>query len=397
MTELLNGTAVRHVRAPGKGGVCLKKGCALYLLCLAAVILVLFPGAAPAEKAAGTVEELESYFLRCRENRRERFTVTCSDALLKQLQADEFHALFRLFGASGMQVPSVSWSSRGELIFERVVYDPEIHYADVPSDPEQVRDCLRQFVDEGAAYFSLTGESSFIGDLFQGRLLRILSGLGMEVRGLTGNPEAGYLRVSSMAPFDAPFSCVEDIYYAASAMSGYRDRGEGTFYLVFDEAAFSALTERDRRIMEFLGGVESAVRYVNEAACLYRYEDVIWQDVPSMLCSTDEEIIGAMRHAGSDSFRIMLSQPLWEEVSGHAFRHLFELEGQAGMKSGQFSVMEEDHILMFEDVQVVSDAVGIEEPSRIREVLTACAQRGDRECTMFRAPELYTLIMKGDG
>ena len=368
------------------------------LLCLILLTFIALAGmqcSAHGENQLRSPEEIERVFASCRERRSGRISFTCSRSLFEEVRAEGFHMLFRLCCQAGMTLPSFRYSTDGRIELEDVTWDPEIHFAEVTFLSDAAAVCQR-FLDDGCTYFTLLGPETLITSLFDdGELLPVLNRLGVETCQMQGNAASGCIRVEKIGMFPA-WANVENVEDAAEAIRSFREDGVQRFALVFDEAVFSGLSQSDLRRMEFLGGIAGARFGMDLSAGMMTYEQISWSDLPGVFCGSDEDVVQAIQRMGVQGirdFQLMLSPELYESVTEKSFRHLFELEGQAGMKNARFSSGEDTCLLQFEAAEIVADAVMLTTVPEVRDALIYCSDHGEKECTLFLSGDLYDLLM----
>ena len=349
------------------------------------------------EANISSVEEAAAILSQYREEGVRNFTLHCDKDTFSVLSAKNFEILYRLCYAVGIQDPSVSYRGN-DLMFSKVLYEKIISFAEVTS-MDAARQVITDFVEQGLKGFTLYCDETTYTTLVTDReIYAILAQHGMEKFQLSSNKATGMCYVRRMTAFKTPWAVAMDAFDAGDIISSWREQGEKAFTLVFEPEVYKAMTNDDRRMMEFIGGIEKGNASRDPFSGTLSYSDVIWTKEPSFYCTTEEEIINAIRGMGlqgSRAFRLMLAQPLWDTVTANSFTRLSELEAQAGMGSSDLRYSGVSRQLLFSNAKITVDAKVFATAQEATEYAIACAADEEKQITLFLTEEAYNDLMDG--
>ena len=368
----------------------------LFVLFAAAVTLLCLP--ALADTDAATVEDVAACLQQCREERTGDFTINCTKELFDILSADRFSPLMRMCYAVGMEDPKIRYSASGTIQFEGITYSDLITYGEAESMAEAEK-LITGWVEAGAEGFVLSCSEDVYSALWNDRgMYSLLARLGIEDFKLSGSSSDRMCYVEKMKRFKTPWAVAEDIFAAGNIIASWRDEGAAAFSLVFDREVFDGMNSQALRMIEFLGGIDECSTGKNTYSCCYTFKDVTWKDTPSAYCSTEEELVNAIRGMGAQGirdFELMLDESLWESVKAKSFARLYELHAQAGLSQTDLSYSSAACLLVYSNASITSDVTVLSDPAEVREYLSACAAREDQEISLFLTEEMYDSIMEG--
>lgn len=360
------------------------------------LLCMLLPVLALADEKVNTVEEMQSYLAKCREENVDAFIVTVPSELGKGLSADSNALLDQMMTQVGVEEYDVRISRNTKLTFNNVKYG-EI----LPDATLTVEDAKAAI----AAFLPGTGEELTLvcaEDLFQylfreGGVHRVLAELGVQDATVMGNSK-GHLFISEVQMMTVPYACVSSISEAGEKIALWAESGAAEFKLIFDMDVYESLTRDDQSLMTFLGGVEDYRLMDYYGIGMYHFYEVTYAAAPGVYCQSEDEVVEAIRAMGAKgftSFRLKLDQPTFDKVKEGFFERLSQLRAQAGMTDGDLRYSNATRMLLFDNAVIQSDVTILHSLQEVTAQVEAAARRGDKDIALLMDTEVYADLMEG--
>lgn len=175
-----------------------------WMMLLALVCAMILPLSAMADEKINTVEELQTYLNKCREEKLELFIITVPSALGKELAADDHAELNRLTEQAGIESYEVRINRNTKLTFTNVVYGEPLPEASLTV--ADAKAAIAAFLPgQGQELTIVCGEDVFQYLFREGGIHRVLSELGVEDATVKGNTK-GHIFLSDVQMMTVPYA-----------------------------------------------------------------------------------------------------------------------------------------------------------------------------------------------
>jgi len=367
-----------------------------WMMLLALVCAMLLPLSAMADEEINTVEELQTYLNKCREEKLELFIITVPSALGKELAANDRAELSRLTEQAGIESYEVRINRNTKLTFTNVVYGEPLPEASLTV--ADAKAAIAAFLPgQGQELTIVCGEDVFQYLFREGGIHRVLTELGVEDATVKGNTK-GHIFLSNVQMMTVPYAQVASVSEAGEKIAAWREQKVPAFKLIFDMDVYETLTRDDYSLMAFLGGVDNyRLSYYYQTGVLY-FTEVTYSDVPGVYCQSEEEVVAAIRAMGArgvTSFQLKLNEDTYNKVYEGYFSRLSELQGQAGMTDGDLRYSSVSRMLIFDNAVISADVTVFSTLAEVTAHVESCVQRGDRNISMLLAEDVYADLMAG--
>ena len=367
-----------------------------WMMLLALVCAMILPLSAMADEKINTVEELQTYLNKCREEKLELFIVTVPSALGKELAADDHSELNRLTEQAGIESYEVRINRNTKLTFTDVVYGEPLPEASLTV--ADAKAAIAAFLPgQGEELTIVCGEDVFQYLFREGGIHRVLSELGVEDATVKGNTK-GHIFLSDVQMMTVPYAQVASVSEAGEKIAAWREQKIPAFKLIFDMDVYETLTRDDYSLMAFLGGVDDyRLSYYSQIGVLY-FNEVTYSDAPGIYCQSEEEVVAAIRAMGArgvTSFQLKLNEDTYNKVYEGYFARLSELQAQAGMTDGDLRYSGVSRMLLFDNAVISAEVTVLSSLAEVTAHVEACVQRGDKDITMLLAEDVYAALMEG--
>ena len=367
-----------------------------WMMLLALVCAMILPLSAMADEKINTVEELQTYLNKCREEKLELFIITVPSALGKELAADDHAELNRLTEQAGIESYEVRINRNTKLTFTNVVYGEPLPEASLTV--ADAKAAIAAFLPgQGQELTIVCGEDVFQYLFREGGIHRVLSELGVEDATVKGNTK-GHIFLSDVQMMTVPYAQVASVSEAGEKIAAWREQKIPAFKLIFDMDVYETLTRDDYSLMAFLGGVDDyRLSYYSQIGVLY-FNEVTYSDAPGIYCQSEEEVVAAIRAMGArgvTSFQLKLNEDTYNKVYEGYFARLSELQAQAGMTDGDLRYSGVSRMLLFDNAVISAEVTVLSSLADVTAHVEACVQRGDKDITMLLAEDVYAALMEG--
>lgn len=368
----------------------LKKMLALLLAVL------LLPVLALADEKINTVEEMQAYLAKCREESLSVFVVSVPSELGKELSADNNALLDQMMQQVGVEEYDVRISRNTKLTFNNVKYGEIL--PDATLTVEDAKAAIAAFLPGTGEELTLVCADDVFQYLFrEGGIHRVLAELGVQDATVMGNSK-GLLFISEVQMMTVPYACVSSVSEAGEKIALWAESQAAEFNLIFDMDVYATITRDDQSLMTFLGGVENYSLLDYYSLGMLNFSQVTYASAPGVYCQSEDEVVNAIRAMGAKgftSFRLKLDQPTFDKVKEGFFERLSQLQAQAGMTGGDLRYSNATRMLLFDNAVIQSDVTILHSLQEVTAQVEAAAKRGDKDIVLLMDAGVYAELMEG--
>lgn len=324
------------------------------------------------------------------------FEVTTSPALFTTLSENDFAEFYRYCYLSGVKSFRLRHNRTDTFMFSSVQYG-SANVAECATR-EDAQAAIQGFMSKDAQDMTLLCTSDLFNQLYsQGGLYRLMAEVGVEDFKLQGTT-SGACFISEIVKSSVPYATCSSVNEAGEKAAAFREQNAPAFNLLFDPEAYAALTRDDYRLIAFLVGVDKYRLSCSERTAMLYFTDVTYTDVPGAYCTTEEDVVNAIRAMGAQghtSFQLKLDQTTYQALYANSFARLYELQAQAGMSDGDLRFSSSSCLFLFDNAVISSDTKVFASIEEVIAFVDECVQRGDTDINMLMTAEVYSDLMSG--
>lgn len=368
----------------------------MYRVLALLLVLLFLPAAAFADEKISTVEELQTYLAKCREEKQDVFVISVPSALGKELSADNNALLDQLLEQVGVESYEVRISRNTKLTFNKVKYGALLPEASLTV--EAAKAAIAAFLPGADQELTIVCAEDVFQYLFrEGGIFRVLAELGVEDADVKGNNK-GHIFLSNVQMMSVPYAQVSSVSEAGEKIAAWREQKAPAFKLVFDMDVYESLTRDDYSMMAFLGGADDYRLYNYYEKGVLSFTEVTYTDVPGVYCQSEDEVVSAIRAMGAKgftSFQLRLDQNTYDKVYEGYFKRLSQLQAQAGMTEGDLRYSGVTRTLIFDNAVIQADVTILGSLAEVSAQVEAASQRGDKDIALLIDADVYADLMEG--
>ena len=341
-------------------------------------------------------EEALAYLAQCAEEKMISFTLPCTQDLYNILRDDNFSGIRKLEIKSGIADASIRYSYTDYYFeFSSVRYE-KILWAECV-DEEAVQQALKEMAGQKAKKFTLLLNQDLASSFDRNSLYAMGARCGMAELSL--RTMSGIIQVDGV-DYSKPYAYAEDEASFLTAVESMAQENAKQFYIALDQAYFESIRSDYHLKNRLLAAapLESYSLASNYYSYTLIFSDVVYSDVPRILCNTEEELIQAIRNmgaSGNKSFNLILSENLYDTVYEGYFKKLHALEAEAGMVSSDLSYSISSHTLLYTNADIRTDVVKLSTVQDVEAYVAARVTENAKEITLFCSDEVYERLMEG--
>lgn len=377
------------------------------VFCLLVAVLLFVGGTVPAclntaSAWAGEISNSNDFLASLsayRITRTEKFSISLTESYFNSLSGNNFHELSILLLKAGIQDYHMQYTTRGDLYLDSVQWT-EPHVADCAAE-EEFEEALRDFLKQNIPAFQFVIRSNALYDsLFnQGRLHAYAAMYGAEsLQASSSVAEPHVIWISGIQPYSIPWYTVSSREEWLQAIESMASRNATHFYLIA-APSFAEELRSDEGLLKRLEARSPMTEWrlsFSDTLGRYEFSDVVFSAEPRVECETAESLVEAIRQMGASgisSFNLILSQELYETVSGSNFEKLHALEADAGMSSCELSYNPGLCVLMYSSAVIHSNAVKLTTVQEVESFLARSVAEREESITLFCTPELFAFLI----
>ena len=373
-----------------------KKG---WMLILVMALSLLLAAACLAEEPLTTQEQLQTLISQAHEKQETSLTFSCEKSLFETLSDGSFAVVQRLLALEGAMDYELKYSYMDAIIvLEQIQWGPAA--VECGNDLNNVLSALKGCTDAHAESFVILCDPSLCYDIYVNSLMsRYMVRAGIDTKtSVSYSTSSGLIRLSDIHYIELPFRIVDSANDVLSAMSAFRDAEASSFMLLFTDAFYEEWRS-DYKLpqrTEMAAALESSEISRDIFALAYTYSQVVWDDTPRAICSTEDDIVESIRMmgaAGASSFYLILNEGLYDQVYEGYFGRMAELQSEAGMSDGSLSYYPSLYVLKYDQAKIVSDVVALDNPGDASDYVAQKIAQGETDIDLFCSVSLYEYLM----
>ena len=113
-------------------------------------------------------------------------------------------------------------------------------------------------------------------------------------------------------------------------------------------------------------------------------------------CSSENEVISALRNARNGSVNIRVSQSLFDKLSANNFARLHQLEGEAGIDSRSMSYYTSSRLFLYSEIKYAKNFSSVSSYSEIRSLMLSYHSRGVTSYSFHCSDALFKQMIADD-
>ena len=354
------------------------------------------PSSETEEEVMESEEQVLKLLQEANEAGKDELQFTCSEDMYDFLSADVFAELRILLVKSGAEA-QIHYSDTAHLIALRTLTFTDNAWAEC-KDEKEVKEALRTFAEESKGAFVLICEAGMTETLnSEGKLFNYAAQGGYN--NIRYSVNGRMLNIVEAVLFDEPYAVVENAAQFTAAIERFAEEKQPSFYIVREQEFRKELAE-DAFSEEIMLASSKLDEYkgTSTSSGIFHYTDVVYAQVPQMICYTEDDVASAIRQMGAQGaaeFRLYLVGDLIETLSDKSFRRLHELEASSGMSSAKMSYSSSTTLreLFYTEAKIVADAVVLPDVSKAASFIEKRIHKGLQEITLFCSYELFDKLV----
>ena len=350
------------------------------------------------EQPFATEEEVGAFLTHCLNNSLTEFQFSCKEALFERLRSDNFAGLNKLELQNGISDAEVHYNSQSGLFkFNEVRYEV-LPWAEC-ADEAAIKQAMADIAAQQARQFTLFTTPELCQALYVNDMIYAYGAqCGMADLSVRYGFSDGVLRVSDVN-YSRAFACAndEDGFKAATEYMA-QERAED-FYIALSPDFFEEVRKDGNYLKRMMAAsaIDTCSYAQQNASRSFSFSDVVYSDVPRIVCHTEDEIVQAIRDmgaAGCSSFNLILDKDLYDAVYEGYFQRLTQLEAEAGMTYCDMSYDFSTYALIITNAVIQTDVVKLSSLDEANAYMAKKAEQNSREFTLFCTQEVYDAIMR---
>ncbi len=368
-------------------------------------IFILFLTARPVSAASSeyvsctTEEDLALFFSVCRDAQLTSFSVQCGEELFQKLQENDFAGLHRQEMIAQIQTRKMYYYTDGRMEYQDVVYSQA---------PVSVCQSIAD-AEVAVLGYDLLGISDYLlvctEDLFQtlfteGYLFHIAARNGIENIKFLGYND-NHLEITDTSHFSLPYAYAKDGTAILDALRSFRDSQTADFVIVTDPSLLGKILEEEYRGLNrllALGQVDHYRWNSRALAGILFFSETTFTDVPRILCASEEDMVQAIRQAGTGDitdFGMVISPELYASLTGNGKAPLDSLEKRAGLTHYEWrSCSSSLSTVTYTGAEIAAEVRQLSTLQEACSYMAECTARQDATIHLFCEDALYHELLE---
>ena len=269
---------------------------------------------------------------------------------------------------------------------------------------QEVADAVAKYMAEGRTEFTIMMDDEALYETVRDKymILSYAAQNGAVTIEASYTFRAPYRYMVKNVEYDnVPYVVVKDGGEFSQALAYMAEQNAKEFRIVATPEFYSELRADDDALWDRLVVCSPLENYRYNFDWRYRYFeyiDVDYSDAPRIVCSSEEDMVQAIRQMGASgisSFNLILTKDLFESIyQGFRFSdRLYELHSEAGMTDCNMKYSDSNCVLYYTDAVIHADVVKLSTPQEANEYVAQCVAQNMEDITLFCTPELYTTLI----